>query len=227
MAVQRDLRDDLIVVNFNEDKAAYEALTKMKQLESQGQISLRAAAVVVRAEDGTIAVKDEVSGNKLEGTATGGIVGLLIGILGGPFGILIGGATGLVIGALFDAEDEEQTESVLSQFSSAARVGHPVVLAQVSEPSAEIVDDAMSQLSGTVLRRPTAAVEAEIDAAAEAQRIAKKKARKALRKKRREKHEAEVHTRIEELKSKMHPHRQASPEEAPAVDKETARAPAA
>jgi hypothetical protein len=29
-------------------------------------------------------------------------MGLLLGILGGPFGLLIGGSTGLMVGSLFD-----------------------------------------------------------------------------------------------------------------------------
>ena len=68
--------------------------------------------MVSRDETGAVLDEDEVGGDSLVGTATGGIVGLLIGILGGPFGVLIGGATGLLIGSLFDGSDADETESV-------------------------------------------------------------------------------------------------------------------
>jgi hypothetical protein len=46
---------------------------------------LNEAAVVVRAKDGRVEVKDEIPGFRLERTATGGLLGLLIGILGGTW----------------------------------------------------------------------------------------------------------------------------------------------
>jgi hypothetical protein len=52
------------------------------------------------------------------------------------------------------------------------------VLARVGEQASEVVDLAMSQLGGTVLRRATYDVEAELAAADEAQREAKRQARK-------------------------------------------------
>ena len=41
-------------------------------------------------------------------------MGLLLGIIGGPFGVLIGGATGLMVGSLFDLAGYEETDSALS-----------------------------------------------------------------------------------------------------------------
>jgi len=167
---------NVIAVTFDDDANAYEALTTVKELESQHQIGIRGAAVVSRDETGSVLDKDEVGDESLAGTATGGIVGLLIGILGGPFGILIGGATGLLIGSLFDGSDADETESVLAEISKSIRVGHNALLAEVSEQSPEVIDAAMTRLGGTVLRRPSGDVEAEVAAAEHAQREAKRKA---------------------------------------------------
>lgn len=207
MAGELDGPDNVIVVSFHDDSNAYEALTDLKELDAQRQIDLRAAAVVFRGDDGHIAIKDEIADSEIAGTATGGILGLLIGILGGPLGILIGGATGVLIGALFDVHDEDDVESVLGDISDSVRVGRTALLAEVSEPSSEVIDTAMARLSGTVLRRHVSAVEAEIAAAEDAQRAAKRRARKELHKQRHEKHVAEIHAKIEELKSKLHLHK--------------------
>jgi uncharacterized membrane protein len=196
--------DNVVVVSFAEDGRAYEALTVLKELDSQGQVQLSEAAVVTRGDDGQLTVKDQVADDSMVGTASGGLVGLLIGILGGPLGVLIGGAEGLLIGSLFDLDDADDTDSVLTDISKTVRVGHTALLAQVVEQSAEIVDAAMARLSGSVVRRATEDVEAEIAAAKKAQRAAKKEARKELRKARHDKNQKEVHEKVDELKAKLH-----------------------
>ena len=196
--------ENVIAVSFVEDSRAYEALTNLKELAGQGQVGVTEAAVVIRADDGHIDVKDEVGDPTFAGTASGGLIGLLIGILGGPLGVLLGGATGLLIGSLFDMEDADDTDSVLSDVSKTVQVGRTALLAQVTEQSPEVIDTAMARLSGTVLRRSVDEVEAEIAAAEEAQREAKREARKQLRKARLEKTRQGVHDKVDELKSKLH-----------------------
>jgi uncharacterized membrane protein len=201
---------NVIAVSFEDDANAYEALTDLKELESQGQIGIRGAAVVSRDETGSVHDKDEVGGESLAGTATGGIVGLLIGILGGPFGILIGGATGLLVGSLFDGSDADETESVLAEISKSLRVDHDALLAEVSEQSPEVIDTAMTRLGGTVLRRRSSDVEAEVAAAERAQREAKRKARKELLHARHERHVHQIREKLAELMAKLHRHKQAA-----------------
>ncbi len=208
--------DNVLVVSFEDDSEAYEALTDLKQLDAQAQIDLRAAAVVVRGEDGKIVVKDEAGDSRLEGTATGGIIGLLIGIIGGPLGILIGGSVGLLTGSLFDIDDEEHSESVLGEVSHSVRVGHTTLLAEAIERSPEVIDTAMARLGGTVTRYAVANVEAEIAAAEDAQRAAKKKARKELHEQRQEQHKTDVHNKVEALNAKLH-HKDAHKESAGAT----------
>jgi uncharacterized membrane protein len=196
--------ENLIAVSFEDDSSAYEALTNLKNLAGQGQLGVTQAAVVMRADDGHIDVKDEVGDPTFAGTASGGIVGLLIGIIGGPLGVLLGGATGLLVGSLYDLADAEDTDSVLSDFSKSVQPGRTALVAQVTEQSPEVVDNAMARLSGTVLRRSVYEVEAEIAAAQDAQREAKREARKELHKARFDKNRQAAHDKVEELKSKLH-----------------------
>ena len=176
--------DDVLVVTFGEDakndENAYQALTDLKQLDSQGQIKIVGAAVVARDSDGRVEIKSEVGDVPYEGTASGGVIGLLVGIIGGPLGVLLGGATGVVVGSLFDIDDAETTESVLSEISKQVRPNRTAVLAQVTEQSNEVIDTAMARVGGEVMRRPAVEVEEEIAAAQEAQRKAKREARKEL-----------------------------------------------
>src|SRR6516165_4662616 len=92
---------NVIAVSFDDDDEAYAALARMKQLDSEGEIKLRSAAVVTRDASGRVTTKEAAGKEGVIGTATGGLIGLLIGVLGGPLGILIGGASGLLVGSLF------------------------------------------------------------------------------------------------------------------------------
>jgi uncharacterized membrane protein len=195
--------ENVLAVTFGEDSKAYEAISGLKQLQGDGQIDLAAAAVVMRHEDGHLETKDSVDGPALEGTTSGGLIGLLIGILGGPFGVLLGGATGLLIGSLFDLDDADQTESALSEISRAVPAGHTALLAQVSEQSPDVIDNAASKLGGTVVRRSLEDVEAEIAAAEDAQRAAKKAARKQLHEQRQAEAKEKIQAKVQELKGKL------------------------
>jgi uncharacterized membrane protein len=198
--------DSVIAVSFGEDSKAYDAMTKLKELDAQHQIDLAEAAVVVRREDGQLETKDVVGDESLSGTATGGTIGLIIGILGGPFGILLGGATGLLIGSLFDVSDDEESDSVLTELGRFVLVGRTTLLAEVEEQSPEVVDTAMAELGGTIVRRDVEDVEAEIAAAEDAQSAARRAARKELHEKRRAQAKEKIHAKLEELKAKLHRH---------------------
>jgi uncharacterized membrane protein len=199
-----DPDQNVIVVSFAEDNSAYEAFTNLKELDDQGQVSIKSAAIAQRGEDGGIVTKDSVGGEQLAGTATGGLIGLLIGILGGPFGVLIGGATGLLIGSLYDVDDADETDSVLAMISRAIRPGQTVVLAEVEEQSDDVVDQAMARLGGTVMRRSVDDVEAEIAAAEHAARAAKREARQQLLETRRARAKEEIRRIVDDLKARAH-----------------------
>jgi uncharacterized membrane protein len=200
--------ENVVVVSFGDDPAndknAYQALTDLKELDSQGQIKIAGAAVVARDVDGRVDIKSEVGKTPYEGTATGGTIGLLVGIIGGPLGMLLGGSYGLLVGSLFDMDDVSTTESVLGDISKQVQPTRTAVLAQVTEQSPEVIENAMAKLGGEVLRRPVVDVEQEIAAAEEAERNAKRQARKELHEARVAKTKENAHAKVEEMKSKLH-----------------------
>jgi uncharacterized membrane protein len=196
--------ESVLAVNFDDDTKAYAALTSLKQLDEQGQLKLGGAAVVVRDEDGHLETKDEIGDSEFVGTATGGIIGLIVGVLGGPLGILIGGYTGILVGSLADMAEADDTESALADIARSVRPGRPALIAVATEQSPEVFDNAMSTLGGTVVRRSLDVVLSEIAAAQDAQRAAEREARKKLRDEREAKAKEDVHAKIEELKAKVH-----------------------
>lgn len=198
-----DPQYNVIAVSFEDDASAYNAMTRLKELDSQRRVGVQEAVVVVRREDGQVVEKDKIEAMALPSTAAGALVGLLIGILGGPFGMLVGSASGVFIGSLFDVEDITETESALSAISSSLKPGRTALLGVLAEESPEVVDSAMSEFGGTVLRRAEADVEAEVATAEKAARKAKAQARKELLRSHREHDKAELNARLEELRGKL------------------------
>ena len=143
--------DNVLVITFGDDPEndanAYQALTDLEQLDSQGQIKIAGAAVVARDRDGRIDIKSDVENDPFAGTATGGAIGVLLGIIGGPLGMLLGGTYGVLAGSLFDLDDAVTTESVLAEISQQVQPTRTAVLAQVDEPGPEVIDAAMARLA--------------------------------------------------------------------------------
>jgi uncharacterized membrane protein len=194
---------NVVAIAFEADVNAYAALTKLKELDAQDQIEVHEAVVVERAADGTLTVKDRVGSTELVGTAGGGLTGLLVGILGGPLGVLIGGTTGLLVGSLLDLDEAEQVETALGRLSRSVEPGATAVLAVVSEPSPDVIDAAMAALGGTVLRRSVYEVEAEVAAIEKAERKAAREAQLELVRSRRDRDRDAAHAKVQALEAKV------------------------
>jgi uncharacterized membrane protein len=211
-------QDNVIVVSFEEEAKAYQAASVLRQADAEGRIDVHAVTIVQRMEDGTLRVKEgEVEDFPAAtwtataiGAATGGIIGLTLGVLGGPLGVLLGGTYGMLLGSLVDLSAVEEEESVLAAMARAIQPGTTALIAEVTEPTPQVVDVEMERLGGVVLRCPVAEVEAELVAAAEAARTAEEEARRRLIS---EKHNEEskgngeqkekIGEKIERLKAKL------------------------
>ena len=194
---------NVIAVSFADDRNADKAMTLLKELDAQGRIVIQQAVVVVRGDDGQLVGAERAESTVMLGTASGGLIGLLIGIIGGPLGMLIGGAGGLYAGALFDIHDAGEKESALAGISSSVKAGRTALLAVIDEQSPDVIDTAMSGLGGTILRRSVADVDAEVTAAKKAQRKARLEARKELIRGRRQHQKAAISAKNAELKDKL------------------------
>jgi uncharacterized membrane protein len=203
--------ENVVLVTFEEESNAYQAATVLKEAGAEGRIDLHAVAVVQRAEDGTLRVKEGDADDFPMGTWTGGIVGgttggilgLTLGTLGGPLGLLLGGTGGALLGSLLDIDDADRAESVLSTMARAIEPGKTGLVAHVTEPAVEVVDTEMERLGGKVIRRPVAQVESELAAAEDAAMAAEEEARRKLREEKSAERKEKVQQKIDELKAKL------------------------
>jgi uncharacterized membrane protein len=198
--------ETIIAVSFDTSTGAYDAMTKLKELDQQGQAGVYEARVVERDLTGRLIVKDTVEGGDDDrgiATVSGGLIGMLIGVLAGPVGMLLGGSIGLTTGAVIDLDLDDRDDSVLSAFARRVQPGQMALFAHLNEQSYEIVDNAMRGMGGKVFRRPAADVESELAAAQEARDVAEHEAREKLRKEHREQKKEEIDSKLDALRAKF------------------------
>ena len=175
---------NVVMVTFAENSKAYQALSLLKRAGDEGRVDVLGAAVVERQADGKIRVPEGDDNILGAGLAGGSLIGMLVGVLGGPLGVLFGWGAGALVGGLFDYDRADRGGEVLTQMGTAVPVGQTALLAEVKEYAVEVINDDMSGLGGTVVRRSAEEVLAELEASEEAANAAEKEARRVMHERR-------------------------------------------
>jgi uncharacterized membrane protein len=196
--------ENVVVVGFTEPSKAFQALSVLKECSAEGRIGLESAAIVERTEDGKLRIPESVDNDELVGMASGSLIRMLIGVLGGPLGVLIGWGSGALMGGAFDVDRAVTSDEALTVLGRAIPPGKTAVIASVEEPAVEVIDAEMHKLGGDVTRRPVADVMGELEAAEEAADAAAREARRELREMRKAEFQADVNERVGKLKEKLH-----------------------
>jgi uncharacterized membrane protein len=196
--------DNVVVVRFSEPSEAYQALSVLKECDAEGRIGLQSAAVVERTEDGELRIPEDTDNVGPVGLASGSLVGMLIGVLGGPVGVLIGWGAGALMGGAFDLDRAETSDEALGVLGRAIPPGSTALIASVTEPAVEVIDGEMKKLGGEVTRRPAADVMDELESAEDAAAAASREARRTVRQKRKAEAKASYDERVGKLKEKLH-----------------------
>ena len=197
-------QENVVVVRFTEPSKAYQALSVLKELDGSGRIGLESAAVVERTTAGELRTPESADNVGPVGTASGSLIGMLIGVLGGPVGVLLGWGGGAVMGGAFDVDRAVTSDEALTVLGKAIPTGSTAVIASVEEPAVEVIDAEMDTLGGEVTRQPVDEVMVELEAAEEAADAAAREARRVVREKRKAELHAGVDERVGKLKEKLH-----------------------
>ncbi len=166
--------ENILVVVFESERQADEGFNALNQLDSDGKISISAAALIEKHADGTVS-EIERQGNFAFHTIAGTSLGSLIGLLGGLAGFGIGATVGGVTGIIRDLHAAGANRHFVDDVSAILEPGKFAVVAAVSEESTTPVNAHMKPLGGVVFRtekeyfeeelrtREVAAIRAQID----------------------------------------------------------------
>lgn len=143
--------EKMLVVVFDNETNAYDGSRELIYLDSEGSITVHAAAVVGRADNGALTVEkvvEEFPIRVVGGTAIGG----LIGLLGGLPGFVAGTVAGSMVGGTGDIYNDLVDSDFLSDVSAKLTPGKFAVVADLSEEWTTPLDSRMEKLDGTVFR---------------------------------------------------------------------------
>jgi uncharacterized membrane protein len=159
--------EKMLVAVFDDETKAYQGSSALKELDSEGSLTVHAETVVKKNSDGSLTAK-ELDDDFPVRTLTGTAIGALVGLLGGPIGLGIGTATGLLVGSVADLSRAGVNADYVDEVSGKLTPGKWAVVADVSEEWEAPADTKLEALGGTVFRATRESIEKEQDAKEEA-----------------------------------------------------------
>ena len=158
--------ENLLIVNYKNESDAYQALTELEALNDYYFID---QAAIVKKENGEYVVKEDYdSGVKTaDDTVKGGLIGGLLGLLGGPVGVLLGGGAGAAIGGIKDTADFLIDFDLADYAFAHIGEGETVLLLLADEKGNAALNEKLNAFDVTIRRFSVSAVENELKRAAE------------------------------------------------------------
>jgi len=89
---------------------------------------------------------------------------MLVGVLGGPVGMLLGRSAGAASGALYDADRLDTGDEAIEQFGALVPTGGNALPAETMEETTEPLDTFVADMGGSIVRRPLDEVVSELEA---------------------------------------------------------------
>ena len=83
----------IIIMNFDIESKSYQAFSEIKKMQAERQLKGEQMAVVTHVNDGQhqFKINDFIDFTGNNHTSKDSMIGMLVGILGGPLGILLAG----------------------------------------------------------------------------------------------------------------------------------------
>ncbi|MDO4866787.1 MAG: hypothetical protein Q4C10_09525 [Clostridia bacterium] len=171
--------ENIIIVSFDIESEGYQAITELKKNVMKDGYAV-SQAVLVKNTDGHVTSLDSLdTGIETKNdTRMGGLIGSLLGVAGGPLGMVLMGGYGALIGSAVDWGDAVNNASLMEHVLSCVTEDSTVLIAVVQEDIEGAFDKKFSKFSAEITRFDAAEVAAEI---AEAERVQEEMARQAKR----------------------------------------------
>ena len=184
------------------ESEAYQALSELKRDTANANYTI-SQAVIVKRENGQLNTMDGFINGKdaNDDTVTGSLIGGLVGILGGPIGILLGGSVGMLIGGAVDASGLVKDASLLEKAGDSIAEGETAIILLAQEEYETALTAKLNDFDVTITRFDAAEVAAEVEHAREVERQMAKETREKLREEKTEAFKETVAKKSEELKN--------------------------
>ncbi|WP_411144295.1 DUF1269 domain-containing protein [Streptomyces sp. x-80] len=159
------MNDSILFLNVDDPQTGHLALDSLRQAHADGEVKLREGAVIARDADGVLDFPDAVdSTGTARAFAAGGLIGGLLGILGGPLGVMIGFGAGGLIGGAHDAREATAANAALEILAAEVPPGSTVLVVELVEDDSSLADGLLAPY-GTATRYPARDIRKEVEEA--------------------------------------------------------------
>ncbi|MBV7391254.1 MULTISPECIES: hypothetical protein [Enterococcus] len=155
------------LITYNEKAVNYEAFSRLKELSNGKTLVIKQAAIIEKDRSGKkVSIRDGVDYESTDRILRGGLIGMIIGILAGPLGILCGWIIGDVAGMGSNYIKAKKTTTIFDSISQVLDDGSVGLLVYMNESNEDIIDTMLvKDLNGVIVRFNYEEVEADIELA--------------------------------------------------------------
>ena len=174
--------ENILAVVFSVESEGYQAITTLRQKALTENYAILQMSLVKR-QGAALSVCDSYNSNihTADDTARGGLVGGLLGILGGPLGVLFMGSTGALAGSIIDSVDAVKDATLIETVADKLQDNEVALIILAEEASEAALDAILSDYKSEIVRFDAAVVAEEVEEAERVQREMERKARQELR----------------------------------------------
>ena len=171
--------ENIIIVNFDVESEAYQAMAELKKNAVHNSYTVSEAFLAKNANGHVTGIDSfDIGAETRNDTRAGGLLGALLGIAGGPLGMVLMGGYGALGGSAIDWGDAMQNASLMEHVLSCVTEDSTVLIAVVQEEENSSFNQNFSKFRAEITRFDAAEVAAEV---AEAERVQEEMARHARR----------------------------------------------
>jgi len=209
----------MLVVVFDSEMKAYEGKQALMKLDAEDTIGVYAHAVLEKRADGTATIMEEDDWGPI-GPLLSTSFGSMIGLLGGPAGVVLGATAGALVGGVIELNRSVVGEDFIDDVNKALTPNKFALVAEIDEDSTTPVDRRMEAIGGTVFRRALSEVKHTIHEEHVAAMKADLAQMKAEQAKARADRKAKLQEKINQLDSKIQAQLQKAKERRDAAERE-------
>ncbi len=195
---------NVVVSIFEVESEAYQAITELKNQKGL-KTSIMSEAVLVDKKNGYYTILDNfvIEPDAMDDMAKGGLIGMCIGILGGPLGMLLGASVGSFAGVVSETDKTAETASMLEQMILKLSDNTLAIIGLAEEKDESEIDELLSKYKTIIARFDAAVVEQEVERARDMEKEMENLAKLEVRNQKKEEHQAKVEERRNKMKARF------------------------
>ena len=195
---------NIVVSIFEVESEAYQAITELKNQKGL-KTSIMSEAVLVDKKNGYYTILDNFvfDPDAMDDMAKGGLIGMCIGILGGPLGMLLGASVGSFAGVVSETDKTAETASMLEQMILKLSDNTLAIIGLAEEKDESEIDELLSKYKTIIARFDAAVVEQEVERARDMEKEMENLAKLEVRNQKKEEHQAKVEERRNKMKARF------------------------